>query len=55
MSGKFIVARIPALDRENLVLVRLHKVEVAGIWIESKAIQIRKCLALSETALGLEE
>jgi len=29
--GKFIVARIPALDRENMVLVRLHKVEESGI------------------------
>jgi hypothetical protein len=36
MLGKFIVARIPALDRENNVFVRLHRVEMAGIWIESK-------------------
>jgi hypothetical protein len=27
MIGKFIVAHIPVLDRENIVLVRLHKVE----------------------------
>ena len=36
MIGKFIVARIPALDRENNVLVRLHRVEMAGIWVERK-------------------
>ena len=37
MIGKFIVTRIPALDRENMVLVRLHKVEESGIWIESQS------------------
>jgi len=36
MIGKFIVTRIPALDRENMVLVRLHTVEASGIWIESQ-------------------
>ena len=36
MLGKIIVARIPALDRENMVLVRLHTVEASGIWIESQ-------------------
>jgi hypothetical protein len=36
MLGKLIVARIPALDRENMVLVRLHTVEASGIWIESQ-------------------
>jgi len=37
MIGKFIVTRIPALDRENMVLVRLHKVEESGIWVESQS------------------
>jgi hypothetical protein len=37
MIGKFIVAHIPALDRENMVLVRLHKVEESGIWVESQS------------------
>jgi hypothetical protein len=36
LVGKCIVARIPALDKENSVFVRLHKVETTGIWIESK-------------------
>ena len=35
MIGEFIVARIPALDKEGMVFVRLHKVEASGIWIES--------------------
>ena len=84
MIGKFIVARIPALDRENNVLVRLHRVEMAGIWVERKTfnqemlekydiaasittlilfipfsgieyiVSSMECVALSETALGLE-
>jgi hypothetical protein len=37
MIGKFIVTRIPALDRENMFLVRLHKVEESGIWVESQS------------------
>jgi hypothetical protein len=37
MIGKFIVTRIPALERENMVLVRLHKVEESGIWVESQS------------------
>ena len=36
MIGTLIVARIPALDKENNVFVRLHKVEMSGIWVESK-------------------
>ena len=36
MVGTLIVARIPALDKENNVFVRLHKVEMSGIWVESK-------------------
>ena len=35
MIGKLIVARIPALDNENMVFVRLHKVEPSGLWVES--------------------
>ena len=37
MIGKFIVARIPVLDGENMALVRLHKVEESGIWVESQS------------------
>jgi hypothetical protein len=36
MVGTLIVARIPALDKENNVFVRLHSVERSGIWVESK-------------------
>lgn len=36
MIGTLIVARIPALDEENNVFVRLHRVEMSGIWVESK-------------------
>ena len=36
MLGKLIVARIPVLDGENMVLVRLLRVEESGIWVESQ-------------------
>jgi hypothetical protein len=36
MVGTLIVARIPTLDKENNVFVRLHRVEMSGIWVESK-------------------
>jgi hypothetical protein len=36
MIGETIIARIPALDKEEMVLVTLHKVEATGIWIESQ-------------------
>lgn len=36
MVGTLIVARIPVLDKENNVFVRLHRVEMSGIWVESK-------------------
>jgi len=35
MIGDLIVARIPVLDEDNKILVRLHKVEQSGIWVES--------------------
>jgi hypothetical protein len=35
MIGELIVARIPVLDKDGMVFVRLHKVEANGIWIES--------------------
>jgi hypothetical protein len=37
MIGDLIVARIPVLDEENKIVVRLHKVEQSGIWVESHA------------------
>ena len=36
MVGTLIVARIPTLDKENNVFVRLHRIEMSGIWVESK-------------------
>jgi hypothetical protein len=36
MVGTLIVARIPALDKDGNVFVRLHRVEMSGIWVESK-------------------
>lgn len=36
MVGTLILARIPVLDKENNVFVRLHRVEMSGIWVESK-------------------
>jgi hypothetical protein len=36
MVGEIIMARIPALDKEEMVLVTLHMVEAAGIWVESQ-------------------
>jgi hypothetical protein len=37
MIGDLIVTRIPVLDKENKIVVRLHKVEEGGIWVESQA------------------
>jgi hypothetical protein len=37
MIGDLIVARIPVLDKENKIVVRLRKVEQSGIWVESQA------------------
>jgi hypothetical protein len=57
MIGEFIVARIPVLDKENMVVVRLHKLEKAGIWIEShpfnEAMLERYCMPGSVTSLLL--
>jgi hypothetical protein len=36
MVGETIMARIRALDKEDMVLVKLHKVEASGIWVESQ-------------------
>lgn len=36
MVGTLIVARIPAIDKENNVFVRLHRVDMGGIWVESR-------------------
>ena len=36
MIGEVIIARIPLLDPDGLVLVKLHGIEAYGIWIESQ-------------------
>jgi hypothetical protein len=36
MVGEIIMARIPALDKEEIVLVTLHMVEASGIWVENQ-------------------
>jgi hypothetical protein len=55
LEGSMIVAFIPALDRKELSLVRLHKVEPAGIWIESQEFTERMmkqfAAAVSQTTL----
>jgi hypothetical protein len=35
MVGRLIVARIPALDPNDLIFVKLLRLEAAGVWIES--------------------
>ena len=36
MIGEIIIVRIPLLDAERMVLVKLHGIELHGIWIESQ-------------------
>ncbi len=36
MIGEIILVRIPVLDAEDMILVRLHDVDRNGIWIESQ-------------------
>jgi hypothetical protein len=36
MVGEIIIARIPLLDADGMMLAKLHGVEVSGIWIESQ-------------------
>jgi hypothetical protein len=36
MIGEMIVVRIPVLNAEDMILVRLHWVDANGIWIESQ-------------------
>jgi hypothetical protein len=35
MIGELIVARIPVLNKDDMVFVLLHKVEASGIWVQS--------------------
>ena len=36
MIGEVIIVRIPLLDAERMILVKLHGIELHGIWIESQ-------------------
>ena len=36
MIGEVIIVRIPLLEAERMLLVKLHGVEAHGIWIESQ-------------------
>ena len=36
MIGEIIIVRIPLLDAERMILVKLHGIELHGIWIESQ-------------------
>ena len=36
MIGEVIMARIPLLDTDGMMLVKLHGVEANGLWIESQ-------------------
>lgn len=55
MVGEIIMARIPALDKEDMVLVKLHKVETTGVWIESQdfteTVMSRCAIAASRTTV----
>jgi hypothetical protein len=36
MVGEMIIVRIPALNQDEMSLVKLHGVEANGLWIESQ-------------------
>jgi hypothetical protein len=36
MIGEIIMARIPLLDSDGMMLLKLHGVEANGLWIESQ-------------------
>ena len=38
MIGEVIIAHIPLLDADGMILVTLHGVEAHGIWIESQKL-----------------
>ena len=55
MVGEMIILRVPALDSEEMSLVKLHAVETNGIWIESQGFTdaMRKKLGLTASATTL--
>ncbi len=50
MRGTLVVASIPALERNRLVLVRLREVEPTGIWVESQDFTERMMATLGLVA-----
>jgi hypothetical protein len=44
LVGTLVIASIPALDEEEMVLVKLHKVESAGVWVEHQGFTDRMLL-----------
>lgn len=36
MMGEVIMVRVPLLDTDGMILVKLHGIEAQGIWIESQ-------------------
>ncbi|MFI5092983.1 MAG: hypothetical protein ACHQIK_06040 [Candidatus Acidiferrales bacterium] len=36
MIGEVVIARIPLLDADGMMLVKLHAVEANGLWVESQ-------------------
>ena len=57
MVGEMIILRVPALESEEMSLVKLHAVEASGIWIESQdftdAMMKKLQLTASATTLVL--
>jgi len=57
MIGEMIILRVPALESEEMSLVKLHAVETRGIWIESQdftdAMMKKMQLTASATTLIL--
>jgi len=57
MVGEMIILRVPALESEEMSLVKLHSVEASGIWIESQdftdAMMKKMQLSASATTLIL--
>jgi hypothetical protein len=36
MIGEVVIARIPLLDADGMMSLKLHGVETCGIWVESQ-------------------
>ena len=57
MVGEMIIIRIPALNQDEMSLVKLHGVEANGLWVESQDFtdsMMKKCnLAASITTVLL--